>query len=250
MLITSEQDLRLVKEGGNKLAQIRDELKGYVTEGISAFEIDKKADELIKKSGGEASFKKVKGYSWATCINVNDGVVHGIPHKSLVFKQGDLVSVDVGLFYKGFHTDTSFSLQIGDDKKLDKFLKAGLESLQAGITNVKPGNRIYDISAGIHAVLQANNLNPVWSLTGHGIGRKLHEEPYIPCYAHGKYDQSPIILNGEMLALEVMYTTGSGDVVKEADGWTISSSDGKITGLFEDTVLVTEHGPLVLTKQS
>lgn len=250
MKITSDQDLQAIKEGGAKLASVRDELKMHVKAGVSAFEIDKLADELIKKTGGEPSFKKVKDYSWATCVNINDGVVHGIPHKNLLFNKGDLVSVDVGLFYKNLHTDTSFSVQIGQDKKLDKFLKAGQESLKSAISQAKPGNRIYDISSAMHTVLQANNLNPVWSLTGHGVGHKLHEEPYIPCFAHGNYKDSPTIESGQVFAIEVMYTTGSGEVVKEPDGWTISSSDGKITGLFEDTVLVTERGPLVLTKQS
>jgi len=246
--VKNETEIGFMTEGGKKLFQIKEELKKAVGEGVSAWDVEVLAGELIEKSGGRASFKMVPGYSWAICVNVNDAVVHGIPKKTIIFKKGDIVSVDVGIFFEGYHTDSSFSIDINGGRKLKKFLWAGAQALASAISKAHPGNRIFDISNAIEKSLKRNNLRPVNGLVGHGIGKKLHEHPHIPGTILGlNRKHSEILEPGNTLALEVMYTEGSGDIVQDPDGWTLRSSDGKITGLFEETVLVTEGGPAVLT---
>ena len=238
-----------MRKGGEALARVKGTLKKSVKSGVSADEIEKLANELIVKEGGKASFKMVKGYSWATCVNVNDGLVHGIPKKEIVFKKGDVVSVDVGMYYEGFHTDTSFTVAIDPPPQIKKFLGAGKDALLAGIGEARPGNRIYDISQAVEKEIVSAGFTPIRALVGHGVGRTLHEEPSIPCFTFGKRNASPEILPGMVLAIEVMYTHGSPEIVREDDGWTISVADGKISALFEETVAVTRHGHLVFTDE-
>ncbi len=237
-----------MKEGGKKLGQIKKELINKTKEGVNAAEIEKLACALIKKHGGTPSFKMVPGYSWATCVNVNEGVVHGIPKKSVVFKKEDVVSIDLGIFYKGFHNDTSFSVAIFPTKDIKRFLKAGKEALEAAINQAIPGNRIYDISKAMEDTLTKNNLKPVEALVGHGIGKSLHEQPQIPCFVSTKRNKTPKIPEGATFAIEVMYTMGLPGIQVEEDGWTIKVKDDKITGLFEETVAISSNGPIVLTQ--
>jgi methionyl aminopeptidase len=245
--IKSEADIKIMSEGGKKLSEVKNGLVDAVKKGVSAFEIETLANKLIKKSGGEASFKMVPGYSWATCVNVNDGIVHGIPHKDIVFKDKDVVSIDVGLFYKGFHTDTSITKLIGKDPEKQRFLKTGRKSLEAGIKAFKPGNRVEDISSAIEVTLRKEGLNPISSLTGHGVGKALHEDPRVPCMVLGSRDEEVILREGMVLAIEVMYTMGRDSIKIGQDGWTISTRDGKIAALFEETVALTSRGRIVLT---
>jgi len=229
ILLKTPEEITIMAEGGKKLGKIKHALMEKVRQGVNAKEIDDLADELIKKTGGKASFKMVSGYHWATCVNVNVGVVHGIPKKEVIFKNGDLVSIDIGLFYKGFHTDTSISFEVGGKGVHKLFLETGKKALLAAIGKTRVGHRISDISR---------------------VGRDLHEEPPIPCFINGKTLSSPEIPKGAVLAIEVMYSTGSGEIKVGEDGWTISTSDDTISGLFEDSVAVTKNGPLVLTESS
>jgi methionyl aminopeptidase len=248
IFIKSPEEIKYMAEGGKRLGKVKKALRDKVREGVSAREVEDLADTLIKKEGGTASFKMVPGYNWATCVNINDGVVHGIPKSEIVFKEGDVVSVDVGMFYKGFHTDTSFSVVVGQDRSKQDFLDIGEKALDVAIGKAQAGKRIYDISEAIENTLNSKGYSPVRALVGHGVGRELHEEPQIPCFVNGDRKTSPIIPEGAVLAIEVMYAKGSGDVKLEPDGWTISSSDDTITGLFEETVAVTNNGPIVLTR--
>ncbi len=246
--LKTPEELKIMAEGGKLLREIKLALKDATKVGVSAAEIDSLAEKLILKSGAEPNFKKVKNYSWSTCISVNDGVVHGIPHKELIFKDGDLVSIDLGLLYKGFNTDTSISFGLNPSKEVDNFLKVGRQAFQKAVSAIIPNNSyIYDISKAMEEVLLKNGYSPVLDLTGHGIGRNLHEQPYIPCYTSGLRIESPKIISGMALAVEVMYTLGEPDLITENDGWTISTQDGKIAGLFEDTVIITEKGYSIIT---
>lgn len=243
----TDAEIEIMVEGGNKLREIKARLKRETRKEVKASTIDALAEELILKSGGKPSFKMVKGYKWTTCINVNEGVVHGIPTGDLVFKKGDIVSVDVGMYYKGFHTDTSFSLGIDVDNDAKKFLGAGEEALINGIEAARVGNRIYDISYGIEHTLDKANLSPIRALVGHGIGRNLHEDPQIPCFTKGKRNNYLEIPRNATFAIEVMYCRGNGNVALESDGWTIVTADGTISALFEETIAITESGPIILT---
>jgi methionyl aminopeptidase len=173
--------------------------------------------------------------------------VHGIPRKEIVFKKGDVVSVDVGIFYKGFHTDTALTVYLGQKKEIKNFLKAGKEAMLAGIKKAKKGNKIGDISRAIEKRLFESNLRPIWALTGHGIGKELHEEPNIPCFTSADPVEETPIVEGMTLAVEVMYTNGKGDLKLDKDGWTLRTKDGRIAGLWEETVAITSNGSFVLT---
>jgi methionyl aminopeptidase len=242
------KEMEIMGEGGRLLGEIRDELSQFVKPGIKAIDIENLAVKLIDKTGGQASFKLVPGYSWATCININEEVVHTIPGQRLI-KEGDIVGIDVGLFYKGWHTDTAVTVPAGHvSEKTKKFLEVGKKSDWDGIKQVKQGNRIADISKAIQDVVEGAGFTIVKSLTGHGVGKDLHEEPSIPCFVLGDRMDSPKLEVGTVLAIEVMYNEGSGEVAyKDTDGWTIVTVDGKISGLFEETVAITPDGPKVLT---
>lgn len=235
-----------MREGGRKLGEVKEELKKKTRKGVSADEIEDLATKLIKEKGGKPSFKMVPGYSWSTCVNVNGGVVHGIPHKEIVFVKGDIVSVDVGMYFKDLHTDTSFSVVVG--KKGSRFLDEGKKALKEGIKKAVSGNRVYDISEAIEKSFRKAKLTPIKSLVGHGIGKELHEYPHIPCFTSGRRTETPEIPVGATFAIEVMYSKGSEKLVLEEDDWTVSTKDGSMAGLFEETVLITKNGPEILTK--
>lgn len=250
-MMRNEKKVEAMTEGGKILADIRDKLMAKIDVGTSAAEIEDLACKLIKSAGGKPSFKMVPNYKWATCINVNEGVVHGIPKKEVVFRDGDLVSVDVGLYYKGFHTDTSSTVCVGrQDKKKEKFLASGRKALERAIKAVKANVRVGEISQAIETSLVGDGFYPVVELTGHAIGSKLHEKPFIPCFLDRDVDKTDSIACGTALALEVIYTDKKSSLKLASDGWTIASSRGTMAGLFEETVLVTENGPVVLTKSA
>ena len=245
--IKSPDELKIMEEGGKKLSFIKHSLMDMVDVGVKASDLEKLAVNLIEKTGGKASFKMVPGYSWATCINVNAGLVHGIPHKSIVFKKGDVVSGDMGLYYKGFHTDTSFTVAISPSLEVKKFLNVGKKAFVAASLAAKPGNRIYDISEKMEDTITLFGYTPVRDLVGHGIGKDLHEAPAIPCFTERPREKSALIEPGMAIAIEVMYAMGGYLVITEKDGWTIGMEDGKISALFEDTVIVAQKGSRIIT---
>lgn len=245
--IKTDQEIAIMALGGAKLGRIKNTLAAAVKIGGNAAEIEDLAVSLIKKEGAEISFNKVPGYRWATCVTVNAGLVHGIPVKSLVFKKGDIVSVDVGVLYKGFHTDASISVGLDVTPENKKFLNIGKQALERAISKAKPGNYLYEISKAIEDTVEGAGFTAIKALVGHGVGRKLHEDPQIPCFVPGRIEDSPRLEAGMTLALEVMYAQGNDAVEVMPDGWTIAMRDGKISALFEETVAVTKAVPKVLT---
>lgn len=245
--IKSPDELKIMVEGGRKLAYIKAELKKTMSKGTRASDIENLATELIKKAKGKPSFKMVNNYYWSTCVNINEGLVHGIPKNSVMFNNGDVISVDVGIFYKGFHTDTSFTVGIEPDVKTTRFLDTGKLALKKSVEKATVGNRIYDISNIIESTIRKSGYSPIKALVGHGVGKLLHEEPQIPCFIQGNREDSPEIKEGMVLAIEVMYSIGKDEVFLDKDGWTIVTRDGKISALFEETIAVRKSGPIVLT---
>jgi methionyl aminopeptidase len=245
--IKTQDEIKVITDGGKKLARVKNSLREAVKEGVSAYDIEELATSLIKNEGAEPSFKMVPDYSWSTCINVNEGLVHGIPKKEVVFKKGDLVSVDVGLFYEGFHTDTSFSVGVDPSEEVEKFLKVGEEALEKAISQAKTGNHVFDISKAIEDTISKAGYTPIRALVGHGVGKELHEDPQIPCFVPGAIDASPALASGMVLAIEVMYAQGTADVEVLPDGWTIAMRDGKISGLFEETIVIGNEGAKIVT---
>jgi methionyl aminopeptidase len=247
MTIKTDKEMKAMIEGGKKLAQVKKRLFEKVKVGENALAIEELATKLIEKSGGKPSFKMVPNYYWSTCININEGVVHGIPRKSVIFKKGDLVSVDLGMYYKGFHTDTSFSVLLGEDREKKRFFETGKKALEKAISKMREGNKVGDISAAIEDTLKSQGYSPVKVLTGHGIGRELHEDPRVPGYVSESADEQVKIVKGMALAIEVIYAQGSDEVILGSDGWTISTKDAKISALFEETVAISRHGRIVLS---
>jgi methionyl aminopeptidase len=247
--IKTPAEIGVMAEGGRMLREIKEELVRSVSPGVDVADIEKLADHLIAKTGGRPSFKMVPGYSWATCININEEVVHAIP-KARKIKEGDIVGIDVGLFYRGWHLDTSVTVGAGKiERQTEAFLETGRKVLKMAIKMAKPGKKIADLSRAMQGGIEGSGYSVVRALTGHGIGKQLHGGPAIPCFDLGSYEDSVEIVSGMVLAIEVMYNMGTPEVVyKDTDGWTIITADGKISGLFEETVAVTPSGPVVLTQ--
>ncbi len=252
--IKTKDEIKRMKEGGKRLAWVMAKALGQVKSGVRLSKLDKLAESLIEKQKGKPSFKMVKNYHWATCINVNQGVVHGIPNEYRL-KKGDLVSLDMGFFYKGLHTDAAKTVLVGKNLpnretivvSIGRFLETGEKALKEAVKAVRPGNRVGHISQAIQEAIKKSGFNSIKALTGHGVGKKLHEEPQIPCYLEGAIEKTPNLEAGMTLAIEIIYTQGKPDVVLDPDGWTVRTADGKPAGLFEETVSVTDRGGEVLT---
>lgn len=247
--IKTEEEIERMKQGGRRLARVMDQVLRQVKPGVKLSELDQSAEALIKKLGGKPSFKMVPGYNWATCINVNEGVVHGIPGQYQV-KEGDVVSVDIGIFFQGLDTDMARTIKVQSAKckvQNDRFLDAGKQALKKAVKAAKSGNRVGHISQAIQKEIEKAGFTPVQALTGHGVGKKLHEPPQIPCFLLGGIEETPCLKPGMVLAIEVIYTQGRPGVALDKNGWTIETRDGSLAGLFEDTVAVTRKGAALIT---
>ncbi|KKQ89710.1 type I methionyl aminopeptidase [Candidatus Curtissbacteria bacterium RIFCSPHIGHO2_12_41_11] len=243
--VKSDQEIELMKISGKICAQVLKKVLENVKVGVTCFTLDKIAKQEIEKRGASSSFMTVDDYKWTICTTVNQQVVHGIPNKQSL-KNGDILGIDIGALYHGFHSDMAITIPIGKvSTVVDKFLAEGKKTLEKAISCAKIGNRIGDISATIQQGVESAGYSIVKSLTGHGIGHELHEEPMVPGF--GKVGTGPKIRQNMVLAIEVIYTQGLGEVKLEKDNWTISSVDGSLAGLFEQTVLINGNGPIVLT---
>ena len=236
----NNKKIQSMKKGGSILSKTMGETIGYVKPGRSLLEIEKFFCKNLASFGVESSFKKVPGYSWATCINLNNGVVHGIPDDTQI-SDGDLVSIDGGVFLEGFHTDVAYSFIAGKPLSCvfkDVFLLSGRKALDMAIKAVRVGNRVGDISQAIENQIVGDGFHCVETLTGHGEGENLHQKPYIPCLLKGDIEKTAPLLEGQGLAIEVIYTDTNPKLRTESNGWTIVNKGGKISGLFEKSVYV------------
>lgn len=238
------------------MAKIMEEVIRKAKSGVSTQELDQFTERLIRKQGGRPSFMMVPRYHWATCLCVNNCVVHGVPTKYQL-KEGDILGVDMGIFYKGFHTDMARTLRVrtksekrkAKSDKIGKFLETGGMALRKAINQAKIGSRVGHISKAIQETVEGAGYSVVKTLVGHGVGRHLHEEPQIPGFLGGEIAQTPLLKKGMTLAVEIIYNQGTDKIfLKKEDGWTILTKDGRLSGLFEDTIAITEKGPIVLTK--
>lgn len=239
------KELSLMREGGRKLGNILAHLLSEAKPGKTLLSIENLAQREIKETGGTPSFQTVKGYRFATCLCINDVVVHGLPSR-YVLTEGDLLTVDVGIQYKGFHTDTAWTKIIG--RKDNEFLKTGQKALALAIGQAKVGNRIGHISKIIQDTIEGSGYSIVKSLVGHGVGKELHEEPQIPGFLLGSVEKTEKLAPGMTIAIEVIYAQGKGSVILEEDGWSVATRDGSPSVVFEHTVAVTRGDPVVLTK--
>ena len=246
--MSDARKLPAMRAGGKALAIIRDDLAARVTPGLSFAQIENWARKAIQNAGFVPSFSTVPGYHWATCIMKNDEMCHGIPSEQKFVNDGDLITIDIGLISDGYHLDTTTSVGVGNiSSEVRNFLEVGKLSLQKAISKVKPGNSVYDISFAMEKVLQHNGFGAVEQLTGHGVGEELHMAPAIPVKAR-KSDKKQTLREGMTIAVEVMYTGGNSRLKLDKDGWTYKTVDGSLSGMFEETILVTNTGYEVLTK--
>lgn len=239
--------IKAMQEGGRRLAQIREQRLKEAKVGIRTLDLDQLAEKLILTAGGKPSFKMVPGYSWSTCLCVNDCIVHGVPGEYRL-RQGDLLTIDIGMFFAGYHTDTAVTIIVGQAEP-NLFLQYGQRALTYAIAQAQPGKHIGHISQAIEETIQEGGFNVVRTLVGHGIGRKLHQDPQIPCFLEEKIEDTPKLKAGMTLAVEVIYTRGKPSLqLDRKDGWTIRTKDGSDSAMFEHTIAVTKSGPLILTQ--
>lgn len=253
ILLKADSEIEIMRRGGEILSSVMENILFHVRKGVSLESLDKLAEAEIVKNGAKPSFKMVDNYKWSICVCVNEVVVHGIP-TDYQLQAGDIIGIDCGVFFEGYHTDSSWTVAVPNnegeiDKEIVRFLKTGQEALNMAISRVKVGNYIYDISSAIQETIEKEHYSVVKTLIGHGIGKSLHEDPEVPCFVTGDREKTARILPGLALAIEVIYNMDSSEVVYgRDDGWTIITKDGKISGLFETTVVASNHGVILLTK--
>lgn len=242
----SPKRLDLFRENGKRTAAILKQLVEEARTSRSMESVEALAQKLIRQAGGEPAFMRVPGYQWATCISVNDAIVHGIPMGEL--RDGDLVTVDTGMFFQGTTTDTATSFVIGDSSSdKDAFLKVGRKALQMAIEAARPGNTIRQMSGAMQAVVEKAGCSVSRNLTGHGLGSTMHEDPQIPCYASPDSSQDIRLAEGQVLAIEIMYMQGDWPLETDDDGWTMRTVDGSLSAVFEHDVIVTDDIPDIIT---
>ena len=240
-----------MREAGQVAARILKKLKAESLPGTSTLELSNLAEKEIKKASMKPGFKTVEDYQFAICTTVNEEVVHGIP-SDYRLQEGDLLSLDLGVMNEGLHTDVAISFEVRAKKgqvseKNKTFLETGERTLKMAVAMVKDGIRVGDISSLIQKEIEGQGYSIVKELTGHGVGYDLHEDPLIPGF--GRKGTGPILEEGMTVAVEVIYTQGRPEIALLADGWTIVSQDKSLAAVFEDTVLVTKKGPVVLTQE-
>ncbi len=255
--IKNDKQIKDIRHGGKILAEVLFDVLEHAKPGVSELELDKLAEELIIKKGGEPGFKRVDGYKHTICISVNSVVVHGVP-TSYKIKEGDVVGIDCGVFYNGLNTDMAETILVSRGPaapssrvtplEIGRFLETGRKALEGGIKQAKVGNRVGHISKAIQDIVEGEGYSVVESLVGHGVGRQLHEDPEVPGFLVGDINNTPFLKENMTIAIEVIYNMGGKDVVyKGDDEWTISTADNSLSGLFERTIAITKQGPMFLT---
>jgi methionyl aminopeptidase len=244
--IKSAREIELMKEAGRILAIVHEELEKFIRPGISTLDIDKKGEELIRSFDCIPSFLNYNGYPASICVSVNDEVVHGIPHRNHMIDEGDIVSLDAGVIYKGYHSDAARTWAVGEvSEEAKKLMEVTRQSFFEGIKFAKAGNHLYDISNAIDAYVRPFGYGIVTDLVGHGIGKNLHEDPEIPNFRQKR--KGIKLQPGMTLAIEPMVNIGRPDVEWLDDDWTVVTEDGSLSAHYENTVLITDGDPVILS---
>ncbi len=240
------QRTQLMREGGQALAQVKAGLVSFTKAGASFESIEAEAQRLIAATGAVPSFSTVEGYDWATCLMKNEEMCHGIPEGKTV-QNGDVIKIDVGLIWHGYHLDTTTTVVVGQvDPQVTRFLNVSRQALDKAISKVRAGVSVYDVSRAMQKTVEEHGYSMVYQLTGHGVGEELHMDPSIPCIAQ-RSDKRIKLHDGQTIAVEVMSAMGEADLEVAKDGWTYRTIDGSMAAMFEETVLVTATGHEVLT---
>ena len=244
--LKTTRELRLMREAGKISQEALLKAGEAVKPGVSTFELDKIVRTTIEKAGAIPSFLGYGGFPASACISVNNVVIHGIPSKKQILKDGDIVSIDVGAAYEGFNGDNAWTFPCGEiSMEAQKLLDATRESLFEAIKVATPGNRVGDIGAAVQRYVEARNYSVVRDFVGHGVGAKLHEDPSVPNY--GTPGRGVRLLPGMTIAIEPMVNAGGHEVTVLGDGWTTVTRDGRLSAHFEHTIAITPDGPVILT---
>ena len=244
--IKSEREIELMRESCRLLASVHKEMEEAIRPGMSTMDIDILGDKTIRKLGYIPNFKNYHGYPASVCVSVNDEVVHGIPNKKRILQEGDIVSLDAGLIYKGYHSDAARTHAVGEiSTEAKKLIEITKQSFFEGIKMAKEGNYLHDISNAIDAFIKPYGYGIVRDLVGHGIGTQLHEDPQIPNFAQKR--RGIKLRAGMTLAIEPMINIGRADVAWLDDDWTVVTEDGSLSAHYENTILITAGEPEILT---
>lgn len=245
--LKTPEEIQSMKHGGQILHTVLRKAAESVEVGMSGNELNDMIESLIIEAGGEPGFKKVEGYDWGSCICINDQIVH-TPPSERTFKDGDVVTIDAGVFYDGLHTDSATTVQIGSKtREVQAFLETGKAALKKAIKVAKAGNRVGHISEVFQKEIEGAGYSIVRELTGHGVGYELHEDPYVPCFVSRPIKKTLLLKPGMTLALEVMYAMGGAQIEQESDGWSLKMSDSSHAATFEHTIAITEKRTFILT---
>ncbi|MGN1385354.1 MAG: type I methionyl aminopeptidase [Bacillus sp. (in: firmicutes)] len=246
IICKTPREIDIMRQAGKIVALTHQELKKHIVPGITTKELDTIAESFIRKHDAIPSFKGYNGFRGSICASVNEELVHGIPG-SRVLKEGDIISIDIGAKYQGYHGDSAWTYAVGViDEETQRLLDVTEESLYRGLEEAKPGARLSNISHAIQTYVEANKFSIVREYVGHGVGQDLHEDPQIPHY--GPPNKGPRLKTGMVLAVEPMVNAGSRYVKTLEDNWTVVTQDGKMCAHFEHTVAITESGFEILTK--
>ena len=241
------QQIKEMREAGRITGEALLVARENIREGISTLELDRIIRNYIEKQGAKPSFLGYHGFPGSACISINDEVIHGIPSKKTILREGDIVKVDVGAFYKGYHGDAARTIPVGKvSAEAEKLIKVTRDSFFAGIEKLQVGNRLGDVGHAIDALVVANGFSTVKRYIGHGVGRELHESPDVPNY--GTEGRGTRLCAGMTLAIEPMVNVGVEGVKEMSDGWTVKTADGKLSAHYENTVALTSDGVIVMTQ--
>ena len=244
--IKTDEEINLMRQSGHLLAKVHEELHAALRPGISTLELDEIGERTIRALGGIPNCKDYEGFPASVCISVNNEVVHGIPSSERILQEGDIVSFDTGLIYKGFHSDAARTWGVGKiSDEAQKLIDVTRESFFEGIKKAKAGNRLHDISAAIDKYIRPHGYGIVRELTGHGIGTSLHEDPMVPNYR--KLTRGVKLQKGMTICVEPMITMGSRKIGWLEDDWTVVTLDGSLAAHYENTIAITDGEPEILT---
>ncbi len=248
IILKSLQEIEQIRKACLVVADVLERMRDQVHPGVSTEALDEFAERFILAAGAKPAFKGYRGYPKTLCTSVNSEVIHGIPSKNVVLKQGDIVSIDVGAIVEGFYGDAAITLPVGKvSPEAERLIRVTEESLYRGIERAASGNRLYDISYAVQSHVESHGYSVVRDFVGHGIGRNMHEDPQIPNF--GSRGQGPRIKAGMVFAIEPMVNMGGSATIVKEDGWTAVTVDGSLSAHFEHTVAVMLEGPRILSKR-
>ncbi len=244
--VKTKQEIEIMNSGGSILAEILSNLNSKVSPGITTGELDKIAEDLCRKHKVKAAFKGYNGYEYTICTGIDDVAVHGVPSDKEVVEEGQILSIDMGVIYEGYYTDSAITLAVGEvDEDGLRLIETTKLALIKAIEVAIEGNTVGDIGYMIESVAELSGFSVITQMTGHGVGRKLHEEPFVPCF--GNPGEGEILKSGMTLALEPMINEGESEIYIEEDGWTSRTIDGKRSAIFEHTIVVDKRKAKILT---